>query len=55
MGKSFRTNGPVPTTDRLAKLRALLKDNSLDAWVAPTDDAHASECEGWKSPCRLDA
>ena len=31
------------TTERLRQLRALMKARALDAYVVPTDDAHASE------------
>ncbi|KAK1233103.1 hypothetical protein PQX77_003743 [Marasmius sp. AFHP31] len=33
----------VDTTERLQKLRALMKENELDYYIVPTDDAHQSE------------
>lgn len=43
MGKVFSQAGPISTTDRLSKLRSLLKQQQLHALIVPTDDAHASE------------
>jgi len=30
----------VDTKDRVARLRVLLKENSVDGYIVPTDDAH---------------
>lgn len=35
--------GKVDTTERVAKLRELLKQNNVTAYVVPSEDAHASE------------
>ncbi|KAI9217914.1 putative Xaa-Pro aminopeptidase P, partial [Blastocladiella britannica] len=41
---------PTNTTDRIAKLRALLAEHKLDAYIVPSEDAHQSEyiadCDG---------
>ncbi|KAI9222760.1 putative Xaa-Pro aminopeptidase P [Blastocladiella britannica] len=34
---------PTNTTDRLAKLRVLLAEHKLDAYIVPSEDAHHSE------------
>ena len=38
--------------ERLAALRAQMKENGMDAYLIPTDDFHASEYVGDYFKCR---
>ncbi|KNC98502.1 aminopeptidase P [Spizellomyces punctatus DAOM BR117] len=42
-GKASQSNSPINTTERVKRLREIMRENGLHAYIVPSEDAHQSE------------
>ncbi|TPX58919.1 hypothetical protein SpCBS45565_g07872 [Spizellomyces sp. 'palustris'] len=42
-GKASQSNSPINTTERVKRLREIMHENGLHAYIVPSEDAHQSE------------